>query len=439
MNMSFRLAQLSILTLALWASPALAQRICILDIPGAGGAAVRKQLSNELCDAADCAAPSQVTTGGKPDARKAKRELVQYLVSGAVTKKGRALNLSVLAVARNNAVAARKSLPLERGQLSAKNLRAAADFIRGAMGEAAPAPTAAPAAELPPQGAPAPEPEQASAPPPSLPLDGEPAEPRGAGREPAESVSASERPARKSPGIAVELGTDMLNRHFGYSDATSGNLRQYDLTLYPLPSIRAELYPFALAGMDALAGLALEGSFAYAPFLKSRRTSGTDYYPTSAMRMDAGIHWRLLPMSNYGLAISPFAGLRVQSFILAASSTGDRLDGIPNLQFVSVRAGVGLEAPVVQDSVIIIARLAVLPVFSAAEIISPTYFPSGSAFGFEGGFGVAVQIAAPLQFRATFEYTQYSLSFQASSSNLYAATGAVDRYLGGNLALRLQL
>lgn len=437
MNLSYRLAQLSILTLALWANPAFAQRICILDIPGAGGAAVRKQLSSQLCGSADCTVPTQVTTRGKPDAKKAKRELVQYLVSGAVTKKGRALNLSVLDVARNNAVAARKSLPLERGQLSARNLQAAVDFLREAMGEAAPAPDAAPAAEAPPPAAPAPESEQASAPSPSLSLDGEPAEPRGAGREPAESVSASERHARKSPWLAVELGTDMLNRKFGYSEATSGNLREYDLALFPLPSIRAELYPFALIGMDAIAGLALEGGFAWAPFLKSRRTSSDDYYPTSAMRMEAGARWRLQPLSSYGLTVSPFAGLRIQNFILSASSTGDRLDGIPNLQFVSLRAGVALEAPVAQDAVIIIARLALLPVFSAAEII-PKYFPSGSAFGFEGCAGVAVQVAAPLQIRATFEYTQYSLSFQASSSE-FAAKGAVDRYLGLNLGVRLQL
>lgn len=440
MNMTHRLAQLSVLGIFLGAGSAYGQRICILDFPGPGGATVRKQLAGQLCDAADCVGPHQVTTRGKPDAKKARREMLQYYVAGAM-KKGRAVDLSVLAVGKANALA-RKSFPLERGQLSARNLRAAADFVRGAAGGGALAPAPVPVAEAssPPDLPPA-EPAQAL-PAPSSSAEAEPTSSNTAPDESPTSVSSSEASSgsssRKPLILALELGTDVLNRHFGYDNATSGNLRQYDLALFPLPAIHAELYPFALAGLDALSALGIEASFAYAPFLKSRRASGTDSYPTAAMKMDVGLRWRFMPLSNFALAITPYAGMRIQSFKLAAASTGEMLDGLPNLEFVGARVGAALEVPVAQDAVIILARIGVLPLFSAGEIISRTYFAQGSGFGLEGSVGLAVQLAAFAQIRATFEYTQYSLSFKASSSDLYAASGAVDRYLGGNLAVRLQ-
>ncbi len=428
MKMSHRIMQLSLLGVALAAAPAYGQRICILDFPGPGGAAVRKQLATQLCDTSDCVAPPQVSTRGKPDLKKAKREMVQYFVSGTL-KKGK-VDLSVLTVARNDAVAAKKTFSLERGQLSPKTLRAAVELVRGAISEpAAPAREPNPPTEMPP-----PEPVQAALPPPSA--DTEPASPPVAA-EPT-PVAPPESSGRKAPGFALELGSSMLHRSFGYDNASSGNLRGYDLSLYPLPFLHAELYPFALLGIDSLSGLGLEGTFGYAPFLKSKTASGTDSYPTSAMKADFGVNWRLLPFGSFPLVITPAAGLRIQSFLLAADSTGQLLDGLPNLQFVGVRLGVGLELPVAQDSVILLARFSVMPLLAASELISATYFPSGSGLGVEGSAGIAVQLASFVQIRATFEYTQYSLSFQTTSSATYVATGAADRYLGGNLALRLQ-
>ena len=115
-----------------------------------------------------------------------------------------------------------------------------------------------------------------------------------------------------------------------------------------------------------------------------------------------------------------------------------RLDGLPNISFVGLRAAVGLEVPVVSNLLFLVGRFGILPIFSSGEIVSVNFFPSGSAFGFEAAAGLAVQLAKFLQIRASFEFTQYGLTFKTTEEDIFVADGATDRYLGGNVGVRLQ-
>lgn len=411
---------------------ASAQRISLPDFSGRGAGSVRTQLVNQLCDTADCVAATKVTVGGKPDMKKAKRELLQYFVTGVVAKKGRATTLLLTVVPVRGGAKVKRTFTLEKnGTLSRRNLQAAVDLVRGVIGPGEPS------------ARPEPTPEPTEPTPAPAPYRPEPSEPT----EPSEPVA--ERPAEPPPPpptskrgakpifLALELGVDVLNRQLTYANATSNNVREYGLTAFPMPVLKLEFYPLALGRNDALSGLGLEGAFGIAPYLKSRRESTEEAYPTTAMRVDVGLRWRIVVSPTFPLVVTPFLGLKVQSFTVSPSTTGT-LDGLPNINFVGLRAGLALDVPLVNNVFYIVGRFAILPMFSSGEIISANYFKAGSTFGFEAGAGVAVQLAKFLQIRGTFEFTQYGLTFKPLEGDTYIATGATDRYLGGNLALRFQ-
>ena len=437
-----------VLGLLVGAFEASAQRISLPDFSGRGAGAVRTQLVNQLCDTADCVAATKVTTGGKPDMKKAKRELLQYFVTGTVSKakkgKGTALEVSVVAVKGTAKV--KRVFPLEKnGTLSSRNLQGAVDMIRGVVGTAEPASAATPTPT--PEPTPEPAPYRSSQTPSSEPTEPSEATVTERSPEPAPPPPPPRRTYYKPLVFALELGTDIVNRTLTYS-ANSQGVRDYGVT-FPLPLLKLEFYPLALGRSDALAGLGIEGAFGVAPFLKSRpksaegtcTTNPTTCYSTTAMMIEAGLRWRIVVSPTFPLAVTPFVGFKIQSFTVGNNSAGERLAGLPSINFAALRAGLGLDVPVVNNLLFIVGRFAVLPVFSAGEIVNKDgpYFTSGSAFGFEASAGLAVQPAKFLQIRGSFEYTQYGLTFKTSAdpTNI-SATGATDRYIGGNIALRLQ-
>ena len=435
---------------------ASAQRISLPDFSGRGAGAVRTQLVNQLCDSADCVAATKVTSGGKPDMKKAKRELLEYFITGAVTKKGKKSSLDVSVVPVKGGAKVKRSFPLERGgTLSGRNLQSALDLIHGVIGTgetSRPSPTPEPEPSLTPS---TPSSSASSSSSSSYSTSSSSSSRRSTSTyaEPTEPTEpATERPtevsrpvpSRKSSAskptfLVVDLGSDVLNRSLAYKDDQSKNVRDYTLPAFPMPVVRAEVYPLALMRTDLLAGLGVEVAFGIAPYLKSRRESTPDdSYPTTAMKLDAGLRWRIVVSPTFPLAVTPFVGVKVQSFTVGKSAAGATLDGLPGISFVGLRAGLGLDVPIVPKLLYVVGRFAVLPIFSSGEIISKDYFKSGSTFGFEAGVGAAVELAKIFQIRATFEYTQYGLTFTTQEGDTYRAAGATDRYLGGNLSIRLQ-
>lgn len=436
-NRLMSMARLGVFLPLVLSAPALAQRIAVPSFTGPGAANVRNQLVTAVCDTADCVTATKVVTGGKPDWKKAKKESVLYFVTGNVSKRGKNLTLDLAVLNKAGPPVAKKSFPLEKaGTLSAKNLQAAIDVMRSAFG-AAPAPEPTPTPPPPDRTAPPPPPTKTSPPPPPTKTEPVKPEPEKEVPPPEEPPVAKPRGKKKPMLLAVELGSDVLNRRLDYTQASTPNLRRYDLPLFPLPGAKVEFYPLALMRDDLLAGLGVELNFAIAPFLKSRRQSSPDAYPTTAMRIDGGFRFRLAPFS-YPIAFTPYLGIRVQSFSVGALPSGERLDGLPNISFVGLRAGLALDIPIVENLLFVFGRFGVLPVFSSGEIISAAFFPNGSAFGLEGAGGVAVQLLPFMQLRASFEYTQYGMSFKTNATDTYVAEGATDRYLGGNAAVRLQ-
>lgn len=423
------------------AAPAAAQRIGVVPFAGPNAAAVRNQLVTAICDTADCVASAKVTTGNKPDWKKAKKEALQFFVLGTVVKKGKASSLTLEVLAKPGAPKLKRAFPLAADGLSAKSLQQAIDALKTAFAGAA-APEPAPVEPTPQvtTGKTEPvktggssggavarvEPKPTEPPPPPPPAEPEP--------EPTPAPAGGQR----IPFLAIEAGVDLLNRSFSYVQPVT-NLRRYGLPLFPLAAAKAEFYPLASSRQDLLGGIGLEAAFSFAPWLRSRRESMLDdVYPTSTMRLDAGLAWRLMPVKTLNLSIIPLLGVRYHSFTVAPNAMGTRLDLLPNLGYVGLRAGVGLEVGLAKDLIFIFGRFAVVPVFSSGEIISSAFFPNGSNFGLDGNVGVGVAVMKMLQIRAAFDFTNYTMTFRTEPTDAFVAQGAVDRYVGGTITVRLQ-
>jgi hypothetical protein len=429
----------------LCASPALAQRISVPNFTGPNAATVRTQLVGSLCDSADCITPVKTTTGNRPDWKKAKKEVVKFFVTGKVVKKGSTHVLELAVLNKAGPPKAKRSFTLEKNvTLSAGALAAAMEFLTKALGGKAPPPEPAPAPEEPARATPTPVVPRPAAPPPSEPAPARPSRTEFRG----EDVTTDARPDRPPPPppasrgskphfLVIDAGADVLNRRLAWSQVATANLRSYDLALFGQPAIGVQFYPLAMMRDDLLAGLGAEVGFAFAPWLQSRLASSPEAFPTSATRIDGGLRFRIIPSKSFPLSITPSVGLRSQSFTVGALSDGRRLDGLPNIAFLGLRAGVGLEVPVIAERLLLFGRFGIIPVFSAGEIISSAFFPNGSAFGFEANAGVGVGLTSFLQVRASFEFASYGLSFQTQATDTYVAAGASDTYLGGNASVRL--
>jgi hypothetical protein len=386
--MSLRFA--AVLAVACCASSALAQRVTVVEFTGPGAAATRNQLVGAVCDTADCVATGKTTTKGKPDWKKARKESVKYFVAGAIAKKGANLTLDLQVLAKAGAPKARKSFALEKGgTLAPKNLQAAMDLLTAAFGrdEAPPEPVTPPVEPVrppppPPKGTPGP---TTTTKPPSGPANTKGVTlvdpPEGQPRPPPEPSEPPPAPAKRGSAkfLVIDVGADVLNRRLSYSQVATANLRSYDLALFAQPAVGLQFYPLALMRDDLLAGLGVELGLALAPWLQSRLASAPEAFPTSTLRFDGGLTFRIVPSQAYKLAIVPYVGVRSQSFTVGALSDGRRLDGLPNIEILGLRAGLGLEVPVVGERLVLFGRFGVIPVLGAGEILSAAFFPNGSA------------------------------------------------------------
>lgn len=431
--MRFRLLGL----VALISSGAFAQRISIPNFAGPGAGTVRNQLVGAVCDTADCVAATKTTTGNKPDWKKAKKESVLFFVTGTVTKRGKALSLDLQVLNKAGPAKAKKTFPLDKnGTLAAKNLQQAMDLLSGAFASGK---TTEPEPE--------PEPVKPTETTPPVKTTKTTTPPPDTGKkpvatttpEPTEPVGTTPPvPAKKSRHkfLVIDAGADITTRNFVYQQVATPNLRRYGLPPTGQPTLGLQFFPFALMGDGALSGLGVDASFGFAPWIQSRLISSGDAYPTSTMRLDVGLRFDIMPLSTFALAITPYVGFRTHSFTVGASN-GNRIDGLPNVSYTGLRAGLMLDVPVIADRLSIFGRFLVIPTFSSGEIISSAFFPNGSTFGIEADAGLGVWILPMLQVRASFEFINYALTFKTNTGDPYVAAGATDTWLGGNAALRL--
>lgn len=428
---------------------ALAEKISVAPFKGPGADVVRTQISSGLCDsgAATCVPPAKVTKAGKPDWAKAKKEKIDWFVTGTVKAKGAKHTLELQVMGKPGAPKLKKSFAFTGTELPDKTLEQALGALTKAMGLEAPAPAEPkeePKKEPEPKEEPKKEPEAKKEPEPKEdPKKKEPEEPppppKEADRDAPPKEAEPDSPSKpiKPPIVAIEAGVDLFSRNFSYNQPGTLNLRSYSAALIVAPAFRLEVYPLALVTKGALAGLGIDGTFAIAVGLKSRR-SGTDVtWPTNLSHFDVSLRFRIRPVDSVDAAIIPFVGFASRSFSVGKGTDGSELDGLPAISYSAIRPGLAGELPFSNSGFLIFAKFAALIVLSSGPIIGPNYFTKGSNFGIEGQLGAGYRIAGPVSIRLAFDFARFGLGFSSEPTDTYQAVGAVDTYLGGNLALRL--
>ncbi len=428
--MTFRLA---VVLLGMTATSAAAQRVSFPNFTGPGANAVRNQLVGAVCDTADCVSATRTTTGGNPDWKKAKKESVAFFVAGKVVKKGKVLSLDLQVLNKVGPAKAKKTFVLDKnGTLPAKGLQGAMELLTSAFGSnKVPEPAEPTPAVAPTKQAPRDAPVTRTTPP----TDAKKPAIQARREEPTPPVVPS--PSRRKPKfLVIDVGADVMTRKLEYAQVATGNLRRYELGPVGQPALGLQFFPLALVRDDLLAGLGLEGSVAFAPWIQSRLVNDPNaVYPTSMLRFDGGLRFDLAPIQSFHLVISPYVGVRSQSFSVGAFQ-GNPIAGLANVSFLGLRAGLGLDVPIIADRLSVFGRFGIMPVFGAGEILSAAFFQKGSVFGLEANAGVGVWLTSFLQLRASFEFANYALTFNTQPTDTYVAAGATDTYLGGNASLR---
>jgi len=438
------------LLLLLTPAAASAEKLCVAPFAGPGAAAVRGQIADNLCTTNACVDPKKATKAGKPDFAKGKKEKVDFFVDGTIKKKGGKHTLELQVLTRAGPPKFKKTFTYTGLVLPDKTLEAALAALNKAMGlEEAPAKEEPKKEEEKKEEAPPPEEKKEEAPPPEEPKKKrkEPEEPPPPPKEedrkaetPPDDDSAPPRKPVKPHFVAIEAGVELFSRSFSYNAPETNNLRSYSASLIVAPVVKAEFYPLAIFSKGIASGIGVDGTFALAVGLKSRR-SGTDVtWPTNLQHFDVSLRFRLMPFDGVAAEIIPFVGYAVRTFSVGIGTDMSTLDGLPNVAYAGIRPGLAGELPFSNSGFSIFAKFAVIVVLSSGQIISSAdtgFFKRGSNLGIEGQLGAGYRIFGPLSIRLAFDFTRYGLSFAPEPADTYRAGGAVDTYLGGTMTIRL--
>ena len=186
-----------------------------------------------------------------------------------------------------------------------------------------------------------------------------------------------------------------------------------------------------------LGGVGAEVGGSLAPWIRSAPPWSSNSLPTFTSRTDLAV---LLRVPRGQLVIVPVLGVRLHTFtILGATEDGATIDGMPNLTYVALRAGVGAEVALTARFMVF-ARVAALPLLSAAQLISASYFPTGGAIGIEATGGAGVKLFPGVEARLSFDWTRYMFWFHTNiATSRFYARGAFDQYLGVTALVRFEL
>jgi hypothetical protein len=392
--------------------------VALLKFTGPKAQQARAALAAVVCERVKCVAPERLTKRLGADGNKTGARAVSVMVLGATTRSAGRVELSIEILADGQA-SDRQKVELPKDGLAAETVAALAERVFLAAG-------------VPTQQAEPPQPEVEPAPveekpAPKVPQVAQPVEP------------PLPAPSEDRYSFAGELGVNAANRSFDYLGAKVPELRRYSLAVVALVSARVEWFPFVSnEGRERCLGVELAGNVA--PWIRSAPPNSTDSVPTFTARTDLALQCRVLPPLR-GLSITPLLGVRFHSFAVTGTTpSGQKLDGLPNLAYVAMRAGVGAGYPIAGDRLAAFARVAVLPLVSAGELLSPKYFPKGWAMGIEVSGGVGLKVFSGVEVRLSVDWTRYMFWFDSSIvTSTYYARGAFDQYLGGNALVRIEL
>ncbi len=419
-----RAASLAVAVAALViAVPAFAApEFSVATFTGPGAVNIRNQLVRAVCDQLACA----------PTAKKGKK--APPTLNGRVIKSKKATTLELWLVQAGK-TKWRKPFAVNKAmKLDDDVVDSAAKLVLSTM-DVQPAKQPEPPPAPPPQ----PEPERKLS---------DPATDWSSPSQPAATTTTTETPAEtkpetpsssdgyKPPTVAASVNLDLLYRAFTFSGLTTNNASEYKGFPIAAPHLHLDAYPLVPFVDGMLAGLGLEADFSFTLGLKAIAGSGASKieYPSQLLRFNGGLKFRI-PLTSSGIAVVPAVGVAYTSFSISKNDQGNKLEGLPQVAYTSLKVGVGAEAPLLDNKLLLFLNVSFLPTFAAGEIISPTYFPEGKLWGLMGHLGASYQIIGGLEARLVFQFERYDLSFTFKDGDKYNAAGAADLMIGGTLGV----
>lgn len=242
-------------------------------------------------------------------------------------------------------------------------------------------------------------------------------------------------PSGKLHALDLGLGLRFLGRSFGYNDAVL-KLADYSIGLNPALHANAHWYPAAHFSQGPAAWFGLD--LAFTLLIAPDTTRDGQSYKTSAKDYRVGLRFRL-PFGDHEVALA--AGYAAQSFAVDDAADGTR-SGLPKVAYGFLR--VGPEVRLGFGAFAVEAELAYLHPLKYGNLASSGWFPNTSGMGFDAGLRVAWAPIELLEVFAGGTLRQIGLSFEPKEGDPGAqigrvAGGAVDRYFGPELGVRLRI
>jgi hypothetical protein len=229
--------------------------------------------------------------------------------------------------------------------------------------------------------------------------------------------------------FTIMLGGEGRGRHFSYKDPFSDNLRSYDLGLAPSLYAGLKLFPLAKSDVPVLKDLGITGHYLRAVAVNSELSSGQKL-DTTWQRFQVGLRYRIHtskePRSTM-IGIDASYGKWDFTFAEIANVTQE----LPSIKYSYLRLGADVQIPV--SILDFIVGAAYMPVLSFAPLADR--FPNASVGGLDLHAGIAIDITGGLFVQALAQYTRFFYKMNPEVGDTFIAGGALDEYLGGQLAL----
>ena len=235
--------------------------------------------------------------------------------------------------------------------------------------------------------------------------------------------------------LNLGVGIELFSRRFFYKDDIFMALSKYSLPLGPAPQLELDWFPGAHVSQGAIARIGISFGFNYAVGITSVANDGTRY-STSAMRLRAALMGRL---TLGPLELLPHVGYRLQSYSIANGATGAAKPNIPDVNYSTLRAGLGLKISLV-GPLSVTGGFAYQAPLSTGEIGTAKYFPRLKAGGLDANVGIAIgPLVNHLELRLSGDYVRYWYSMNPEPGDAAIAGGATDDYFGGSLMIAFTL
>lgn len=432
----------AVLAVLCLASPALAQRVVVLDFEGPQSKRVRGQVTKALQnEGVDLVARSEVTSAADgmgadlstPDGRvMVARELeLSAFVEGEVEKSGRVFDVTVRVYdASHGGEAGSFEISARRPKL--KQL---SKSIWGALGSAIEE-SSVPEPEPEPELEPEPEPE---------PLEEPEPEPEPLPEE-EDEADDGERPSA----LLAALRFRGLMRDYGYNDDLLP-LRDHSLDISGAGRLLLRWYPAAHFTGGFAANLGLDLRALYMLPVEVTRTTDDVKFTTNQIGFDAGLHWRV-PIGDHRLGL--LVGYGQHSVEVEDGESADEPDmpedpDVPSVEYGMLRFG-GDVWLALGDSIGVEVSGAYLLLVGLGEVEEELWFPNASGGGMEVSATFAYKLTSALQLQAAVGFTRYGLTLdpqpddpgvadRSEVPNARVAGGASDTHPHGELGIALEL